>query len=377
MEKKQSKLSYPVSDEHLIDNTNFRLYNDDSANGSAIGNANGEWDMTKRVTMHDVAQAAGVSLMTVSRVVNDKDDVSQATRERVMEVVRELNFRPSSIARGLATQRTGTIGLVVPDISNPFFASLVRNAEEEAYAQGYSVFLGNTNEDPQREITVLQSLEDNQVDGLILCSSRLEDDSLFEILTRFPTAVLAFRKRKSTSYGAITLDDVGGSEVAIQHLLNSGHRNIGLISGPAISLSAVGRYQGYKKALDAAGITINQDWIRHCHPIVEVGQEAAGDLLRKNPEITALFCHNDLIAVGALQACADLGLRVPEDIAIIGYDDIRLAGLVTPGLTTLHIPRAEIGTRAMQMLINQITDESIEPEEINLQPQLVVRGSAP
>lgn len=333
--------------------------------------------MAKRVTMHDVAQTAGVSLMTVSRVVNNKDDVSNITRKKIMAVIEELNYRPSSIARGLATRRTGTLGVVVPDISNPFFASIVRSAEEEAYAKDYSVFLGNTNEDPKRELAVLQSLEDNQVDGLIICSSRLEDETLFKILTHVPTSVLVFRERKNADVGAFTVDDVFGGQAAIEHLLRTGHRNIGLISGPPISSSSFGRMMGYQIALQAADILIKDSWIRHCHPVVEGGQETAYDLLQNNREITALFCHNDLVAVGAIQACAKLGLRVPDDIAIIGYDDIRLAALVSPALTTLHVPMAEIGTQAMQMLLERIECVSAEPREIHLQPKLVVRASAP
>jgi len=333
--------------------------------------------MARRVTMHDVAHTAGVSLMTVSRVVNNKDDVSQITRDRVMDVIEQLNYRPSSIARGLATQRTGTLGVVIPDISNPFFASIVRSAEEEAYAKGYSVFLGNTNEDPERELAVLQSLEDKHVDGLILCSSRLEDDTLFEILEHFPTTVLAFRERKDAKVGAFTVDDVFGGQVAIEHLLKSGHRNIGLISGPPISLSSFGRLKGYQAALQAADIPFNDHWIRHCHPDVEGGQETAFELLKNYREITALFCHNDLVAIGAIQACAELGLRIPNDIAIIGYDDIRLAALVSPPLTTLHVPRAEIGTKSMQMLLEQIEIETAAPKEVHLKPELIVRASAP
>jgi DNA-binding LacI/PurR family transcriptional regulator len=266
---------------------------------------------------------------------------------------------------------------VIPDISNPFFASIVRSAEEEAYAKDYSVFLGNTNEDPERELAVLQSLEDKHVDGLILCSSRLEDDTLFEILERFPTTVLVFREKKGADVGALTVDDVFGGQAAIEHLLKSGHRNIGLISGPPISLSAFGRLKGYQTALQAADIPVNDSWIRHCHPVVGRGQEAAYDLLKESPEITALFCHNDLVAVGAMQACAELGLRVPDDIAIIGYDDIRLAALVSPALTTLHVPRAEIGTKTMQMLLEQVEVELAEPKEIHLKPELIVRASAP
>lgn len=327
--------------------------------------------------MHDVAQTAGVSLMTVSRVVNNKDDVSQVTRDRVMDVIEKLSYRPSSIARGLATRRTGTLGVVVPDISNPYFASIVRSAEEEAYAQNYSVFLGNTNEDPERELTVLQSLEDKQVDGLILFSSRLEDDTLFEVLESFPTAVLVFRDKRGTDVGTFIVDDVYGGRVAIEHLLQSGRRNIGLIAGPSISLSTSGRLKGYREALQAAGIPVNDNWIQHCHPVVEGGQATANELLTKHPEITALFCHNDLVAVGALQACVELGLHVPNDVAVIGYDDIRLAELVSPALTTLRVSRTEIGTKTMQMLLEQIEVEAAEPKEIHIKPELIVRESAP
>lgn len=366
-----------MNDHCLVDMRSTLLYNGDSANGSAIGTANGEENMAKRITMHDVARAAGVSMMTVSRVVNDKDDVSPTTRERVLDIVEQLNYRPSSLARGLASHRTGTLGFVVPDISNPFFASIVRSAEEAAYAQNYSVFLGNTNEDPQREQAVLHSMEDNQVDGLILCSSRLGDDELFAILERFPASVLVFRQRKQAYIGAITLNDVSGATRAIEHLLSSGHRHIGLISGPPISMSSLNRQEGYQIALTDAGIPVNEEWICHCHPNVEAGQETAVDLLKNNPELSALFCHNDLIALGALQACNELGLRVPDEVAVIGYDDIRLASLVSPALTTLHIPRIEIGTQAMQMLLNQVADEASEPEEVWITPELVVRESAP
>ena len=194
---------------------------------------------------------------------------------------------------------------------------------------------------------------------------------------RFPAAVVVFRKRVMPDLGAITVDDAYSAQLAIEHLLDRGHRNIGLISGPTISLSSFGRVEGYKNALRAAKISVRRERIRHCHPVVETGQETATELLQSNPELTALFCHNDLIAVGALQACAALGLQVPEDIAIIGYDDIRLAGLVNPTLTTLRIPRKEIGTQSMQMLLAQIDDDRLEPQEIHLKPEMIVRESAP
>ncbi len=147
--------------------------------------------------------------------------------------------------------------------------------------------------------------------------------------------------------------------------------------GLQFRLALLADFKGYQAALQAADIPINDSWTRHCHPVVEGGQDAAYHLLKENPEITALFCHNDLVAVGAIQACAELGLRVPDDIAIIGYDDIRLAELVSPALTTLRIPRAEIGTKSMQMLLEQIEVEAAAPKEVNLKPELIVRASAP
>ncbi len=152
--------------------------------------------MAHRITMTDVAELAGVSLMTVSRVVNNKEDVSQETRQRVLDVIQELGYRPSSIARGLVTRRTGTLGVVVPDIDNAFFSGVVRGAENQAYADDYSVFLGNTNEDPDRELAVLDSLEEKFVDGLILCSSRLETEQLRQIVDRFPSVVLLSRRAR-------------------------------------------------------------------------------------------------------------------------------------------------------------------------------------
>ena len=202
-------------------------------------------------------------------------------------------------------------------------------------------------------------------------------EQLADVLDRLPSAVLVFRDGRHPGVGAITLDDVHGGELATKHLLASGHRNIGLISGPVISLSTTGRLQGYQNALEEANLSVNENWIRNCPPVVGSGYEHGKELLQEHPEITALFCHNDLIAVGVLQACSELGRRVPEDVAVIGYDDIRLAALVTPSLTTLKIPREMIGTRVMQMLLGQISSDNGSAESLHLKPELIVRQSAP
>lgn len=180
--------------------------------------------MPSRVTMADVAREADVSLMTVSRVVNEKGEVSPATRQRVLEVIEQLGYRPSAIARGLATQRTGSVGLVMPDVSNPFFSDVAHGAEHLAYAEGYNIFLCNTDEDPQRELSVLQSLEEKQVDGVVLCSSRLYDSELEAALAHHPAAVLVNRRLEGGGVvGSVVIDDEAGGRMATQHLLQAGH----------------------------------------------------------------------------------------------------------------------------------------------------------
>jgi LacI family transcriptional regulator len=327
--------------------------------------------------MADVAREAGVSLMTVSRVINNKGDVNPDTRQRILEIIRQLDYRPSGIARGLATRRTGTLGLVVPDVANPFFANVARGAEQEAYAEGYNVFLCNTDEDPQREASVLQSLEEKRVDGLVLCSSRLSDDELSPLVKRHPAVVLVNRRLAREGVSAVLIDDEYGGRMATQHLLNTGHRAIGVLAGPPVSRSGRERVKGYRAALAAAGLPDHPEWLQTCAPVVEGGYEAARELLTAHPELTALFCYNDLVAVGALQACADLGRQAPGDLAVVGNDDIPLAALVTPPLTTCRVPRHDLGAQAMRVLLNQIKGGLTGCIDIVLRPELVIRASAP
>jgi LacI family transcriptional regulator len=313
----------------------------------------------KRVTIEDVARAAGVSRQTVSRAINDQSEISPQTRARVLRIVEELGYRPSGIARGLATRRTRTLG----------------------YAEGYNVFLCNTEEDPQRELAVLRSLEGQRVDGVVLCSSRLDDRELRSMVARHSVAVLVNRRLESDGesgrIGVVVLDDVAGGRMAVRHLLNGGHRAVGFLAGPPASRSGRWRAEGYRAALADADLPGSLAWIVHCPADVDGGHQAAGDLLALHPGLTALFCYNDLVAVGALQACADLGRRVPDDVAVIGFDDIMLAALVTPPLTTCRVPRYELGAQAMRLLLAQIDGCSDSCAEVVLRPELVVRASAP
>ena len=333
--------------------------------------------MSERVTISDVASEAGVSMMTVSRVINNKGEISDSTRQHVLEVIERLGYRPSGIARGLATKRTGTLGLVVPDIANPFFSDLALGAEDKAYAEGYNIFLCNTKEDPQREAATLESLAEKRVDGLIVCSSRLADDVLCTALEDHPVAVLVNRRLPDCDAGLVYIDDLAGGRLVTEHLLQSGHRAVGFLAGPPTSYSGRQRGDGYRAALDAAGLSYNTAWVRHSSSDVGGGRDVGLALLTDHPELTALFCYNDLVAVGLLQACAELGRRVPDDVAIAGFDDIFLAALVTPPLTTCRAFCYDLGAQVMELLLDRIDGCTNDSNEIVIQPELVVRASAP
>ncbi len=333
--------------------------------------------MPERVTMSDVAREAGVSKMTVSRVVNNKGELSPTTRQHVMEVITRLDYRPSAIARGLATNRTGTLGLVVPDIANPFFSEIARGVEDNAYEAGYNVFLCSTYEDIGRERAVLNSLEEKLVDGLVLCSSRLSQEELATTTEAFPAVVLVNRSADGDDVGVVRVDSEAGGRIATEFLLGAGHRAIGFLHGPATSLGGGLRVDGYHQALEAAGIRPRPEWEQDCPSNVQGGLEAACAFLPAHPELTALICFNDLVAVGVLQACTRLGRRVPEDLAIVGFDDIPIAALVTPPLTTCHSTQFEIGTQAISLLFKCMEGCTNGREEIVLEPELVVRASAP
>jgi LacI family transcriptional regulator len=336
--------------------------------------------MPIRVTIADVAREAGVSMMTVSRVVNNKEGVSQETRQTIEEVIHKLDYHPNILARGLATQRTGTLGLIVPDISNPFFSGVARGVERAASAEGYSILVCDTEEDPQRELDVLELLLEKWVDGLVLCSSRLEQQKLQSILAQYPAAVLVNKQLESEnnhfSVGCALINDTAGGQMATNHLIKSGHKAIGFLSGPPISQSGRWREEGYQRALMEAGLPCRPELVSPCGPTVEEGQRAAIELLVAHPEITALFCYNDLVAVGVIQACKTSGRVIPDELAIVGYDDIILAPLVTPSLTTCRVEREELGRLATGLLLERLGG-CAECEKRILQPELIIRASAP
>ena len=328
------------------------------------------------ITIADVAQEAKVSTQTVSRVLNGKDEISASTRGSVMAVIERMGYRPNSVARSLVTSRTFAIGLSVPDIRNPFFPEIARGAEDVAREKGYEMFLCNTAEDSQREEDVLRTLEDRRVDGAIICSPRLPDEKLLPWLQSQPAAVLVNRPSPLEIVGSVRVDDASGTRRAVHHLLGNGRETIGFLSGPPGSHSGKERARGFREALSAVGSGPDPDLIVPCMPDSGGGYESAFTLLSEHRNIGGLICYNDLVAVGALRACAELGLGVPEDVAVVGCDDIMIAGLVSPALTTLRAPKYEIGAYAARMLLESAGGGDMQAEII-LKPELVVRASTP
>lgn len=332
-----------------------------------------------RITISDVAKEAEVSTMTVSRVVNKKGEISKATRLRVEGAIERLGYRPNRLARALSLQKTQTLGMVVPDINNPFFSEIIRGVEDEAWECGYSLVISSTVENLEREAHTLQLLEEKHVDGVIICSPRLPDDQLFALLKQHRSALLLNRTAPAALAGIIKVDDAHGAMRAVHHLLRRDRRTIGFIAGPVGSHSRQRREAGYTAALETTGHKVVPSHIVLCTPDEAGGYEAAQGLLEAHPELDGLVCYNDLVAVGALQACSALGVRVPEDVAVVGCDDIRLSSLVTPALTTLRVDKQALGRRAITLLLERIVAPPGTQSDMveTLKPELVVRASAP
>lgn len=328
----------------------------------------------RRVTVEDVARAAGVSLMTVSRAMNGRQGIGEETRARILALAQEMGYHPSQIARSLATRQSGSLGLVVPDVSNPFFAHIARGAEDAAYENGYSVFLLNSAEDAARERSALDSLWQKEVDGVILCSSRLPQAELQVYFERFPQMVLVNRELEmlQTNVATVNVDDRAGTELAVRHLRQNGRKHIALLAGPQASVSGKRRLDGYKTGLAEM---FEESWVEYGSPTIQGGLEATLRLLQRHPNVDAFVAYNDLVAVGSLQACKAGWKIVPTETAIIGADDIPLASLVQPTLTTLRVDLHEIGRTTIHLLVNMLAKEPAPAQSVVIQPELIVRGT--
>ncbi len=331
-----------------------------------------------RITIADVAAAAGVSLMTVSRAMNDRDGINAETRTRILRIAEEMGYHPSQLARGLVTRQTSTLGLVMPDVANPFFAQIARGAEDVAYENGYNLFLINTAEDQQREKDAFRSLLEKEIEGAVLCSSRLSQAEMLPYLKSLPAAVLVNRELSEPNLRVATLNvnDSGGTEQAVRYLVSQNRHQIALIAGPENSVSSKRRLSGFDAGCREFKLACRDVQVVHCSPTTQGGEEAALRLFKQLPEVDAIIAFNDLVAVGALRASLQTGRSVPDQVAVVGADDIPLAAFTSPSLTTLHVDLAALGQKAMTALLALINEGEESPQQIVVQPELKIRQSA-
>jgi LacI family transcriptional regulator, galactose operon repressor len=321
-------------------------------------------------TIKDVAAAAGVSQSTVSRALSMPELVSPATRARVQAAARALGYQPNRAARGLITGRTGNLGLVVPDLANPFFASVVKGVQAAARAADYSVFIADTDEEAGAEVGLLRALS-KQVDGLVLCSPRAADDELAEAGTDTPVVLM---NRRTAAHPGITVDNADGMRQAVEHLAALGHRRVAYVAGPRSSWSNGQRERGLRATADAAGVELVH--LGHFPPRHDGGVAAADLVLASGA--SAVIAYNDIVALGLMSRLAVRGVPVPAGISVVGCDDIPMSAMTYPALTTVSVPQHEAGRAAVALLLALLADDAPAPEyppRRELPTQLVVRAT--
>lgn len=326
-------------------------------------------------TIREVAERAGVSVTTVSHVLNGTRFVAEETELRVREAMQALNYRPNSLARSLRRGETRTLGLILPDSSNPFFAEFARQLEDAAFQQDYSLILCNSNGELEKERRYTEVLFNKQVDGIIFMAAGDDPYSLQDLAAQAFPIVVVDRIVDHIDVDAVITDNQLSGRLAAEHLTALGHRQIGIIRGPSNVTPSAQRVTGFARALAEAGLTLPEELQAVGDFHSEAGYIAARKLLSLPKPPTAIFACNDLMAIGALRAIHEAGLAVPDDISLVGHDDIELASYTRPALTTISQPVAELAQTAIQLLLRRIHSPEMEKKRIILPNRLVVRQS--
>jgi DNA-binding LacI/PurR family transcriptional regulator len=327
-------------------------------------------------TVKDVARRANVSTATVSRIINNQDTVSPEIRERVLTAIQELDYRPSRVARRLRTNSTFVIGLVISDIQNSFYTSLTRGVEDVASANGYSLLLCNTDEDPHRERKYLEVMHEENVAGIILASATENEHEVKLINAGIPVVALD-RVITDVAVDTVLVDNTAGARQAVEHLMARGHRRIGAILGERPITSSIERLAGYEEALRNSGLPVDPDLIRRADlRQVDDSTRCAAELLNLPERPSALFTGNSLITLGALRAINAAGLRIPRDVALVAFDDIPWGEWLDPPLTAIRQPTYRLGQTAAEMLLARIAEPGRPVAQVRLPAELIVRASS-
>lgn len=325
--------------------------------------------------MRDVADRAGVSVTTVSHVVNNTRPVSDELHHRVSSAMDELGYQPNVLARSLRRGETHTVGVILPDSSNPYFAELARCIEDHSFEKGYSVILCNSDNNTDKERLYTQVLADKQVDGIVMVAAGDSVENINGLLNRGIHLVLVDRFIPEVQVDFVLVDNKKGAKIATQHLIELGHKSIGCIVGPKNVILSKERLEGYRQALIENGIPYRNELVIEGDFQYKDGFEAANKLLSVNVEPTAIFATNDLMAVGAVSSGLERGLSIPGQLSVIGFDNIPLASYANPPITTIDQPKSEIGALATEILLHRMGDPDIQPRVEILDPKIVVRKS--
>jgi LacI family transcriptional regulator len=334
----------------------------------------------KRATIDIVAREAGVSAQTVSRVLNNRPDVSPATRARIKEIMQRLGYQPNAMARSLASRRTRTLGLITDDFSDYFFAQVIAGAEEEARRRGYFFMLGSTEHNPQDEPEYIRLFSQRHVEGFLFAHSSTGTDNrhLADLVDSEVPVVTASYHVPGNIFTVVDVDNLTGGRQVARHLLEGRHTSVAMIKGPAGWKSVSDRVAGFEQTLRNAGFELESQHVAQGDWSYASGYRSMRQILEHSQAFTALFAHNDQMAIGAMRATREAGIRIPQDLAVVGYDDIPAAEYADPPLTTIRQPMREVGATAARLLIERIEQEE-PPEggaEVLLSPELIQRASS-
>ncbi|MGH8914558.1 MAG: LacI family DNA-binding transcriptional regulator [Acidimicrobiia bacterium] len=334
--------------------------------------------MSERTTLKDVAREAGVHVSTASRALNPRTAsvVNSETVERVAAIARRLGYRPHPLARGLRTNRTMSVGMVIPDVENPLFGPMIAGAESVLASQGYSVLIGNADQGEIDAEEVVSNLLEHRVDGLLLATAARSDAWIAQLVEQGVAVVLLNRASDESSAPAIVGDDHAGIGLGVRHLAELGHRHIAHVAGPSILSTGLQRRESFLSWMQFLGLDADPDQVEEANWFqVEPGFRAGLELMRRRPDITAIVAANDLLALGCYRAVRSLGLEVPTDVSVTGYNDIPLLDLMQPALTAVRVPYRQMGTQGAAALIAGMSGASEQPASIKLTPTLMVRAS--
>lgn len=336
----------------------------------------------RQVTIYDIAKEANVSVSTVSRVLNDTAPVKGSTRAKIEELIQKYNFQPNAMARSLLTNETGIIGVIVPDLTNPFFPEVFAGAEEEAQQSGQTFLLSNTIGDYAKESQYLSILREKRVDGIIFLGGRINlkncDEHLVQELVQcasvIPT-VLVNGSLRGTDLIRVATDESAGTALAVRHLIELGHKEIGFIGGESHMTTTSIKLRAFRKTMKDGGLDVREEWLLPDSFSIDSGKRQMLKLLAMKEKPTAVFCVNDYTAIGAIKAVTEAGLTIPDDMSIVGFDDIPLAHHFIPELTTVSQQAHELGRTAVKVLKAMMNKEKVK-KLTSLEPQLMIRQSS-